>query len=926
MVTTRRSAKSPSKDSLNENKKSRASPCARSNASSSVVNSEREDQMVLSPGGKITPKKQRLSSSSTGSKGQAKGSASKNQKDKKDNTPVRRSARVLLMTTNKSSKTSADKSNDEKMKQRKLKSDSRVAIKVPEPEAFVAREAHSDAKKNGDLRNNDLQRDLSKDDDSDKLSENSQQKSLIALEDFEDEHLVQASNPPHQEQLTKSDNGEDDELENYVRLAASGIDLTSKKPTENPVVSHDGKADQGILQMHNVFDQLDSGTRLRKKYIDFEARKQGAIIRLSAGKSDVNSEVNRVLQRARRVETVAKQQRAHDTNQKIAGRKWFDMATDELTPELKRDFELIRLRNFLDPKKFYKSSDYKKGFPKHFQVGTVIEGPHEFKTSRIVKKARQATLTDEIMADADVQKYTKRVYRQIQEANIDASESEDEISESEQSEVEREESSATGPASKPKGNKALHNQPFDEEMELSESSSESGESDTILEPKSTKIVKNQPFDEALDLSGSFQDLNSPHRELQPSDRMPHNSSHTTPIYSDDAMVSADIKNKPFDEEVVLSDSAESVPSPKRQASPDNILNSAEDLDKLAIPSRETKPATSDSKGLKEKAISLTKTQAATLTDSPVQQHLESTSRPSPQVKRTVQESASSSSSSESSSSESESDEENVEEPSDTDKPNSTTEGNTAKPAALFDGLEYKESDFAHLKVSAEVRELFQYIGRYKPQEIELEAQLKCFIPEYIPAVGEMDPFLKIPRPDGEPDNLGLKLLDEPSLNQSDATVLDLQLRAASKKKHGDLIVRSIENAEKSTLEIDRWIKSITDLHRTKPPPQVHYTKTMPDVEMLMQMWPEEFEDLLTKVSLPTSSLDLSLEKYVRIICAILDIPMYKNIYESLHLLFTLFLEFSNNQHFMNYDEATPASISASNPNNGVSNAFRPDTA
>lgn len=218
MVTTRRSAKSPSKDSLNENKKSRASPCARSNASSSVVNSEREDQMVLSPGGKITPKKQRLSSSSTGSKGQAKGSASKNQKDKKDNTPVRRSARVLLMTTNKSSKTSADKSNDEKMKQRKLKSDSRVAIKVPEPEAFVARKAHSDAKKNGDLRNNDLQRGLLKDDDSDKLSENSQQKSLIALEDFEDEHLVQASNPPHQEQLTKSDNGEDDELENYVRL------------------------------------------------------------------------------------------------------------------------------------------------------------------------------------------------------------------------------------------------------------------------------------------------------------------------------------------------------------------------------------------------------------------------------------------------------------------------------------------------------------------------------------------------------------------------------------------------------------------------------------------------------------------------------------------------------------------------------------
>jgi intraflagellar transport protein 46 len=42
-----------------------------------------------------------------------------------------------------------------------------------------------------------------------------------------------------------------------------------------------------------------------------------------------------------------------------------------------------------------------------------------------------------------------------------------------------------------------------------------------------------------------------------------------------------------------------------------------------------------------------------------------------------------------------------------------------------------------------VRDLFQYIERYKPQEIELASTLKCFIPEYIPTIGEMDPFLKV---------------------------------------------------------------------------------------------------------------------------------------------------------------------------------------
>lgn len=50
-------------------------------------------------------------------------------------------------------------------------------------------------------------------------------------------------------------------------------------------------------------------------------------------------------------------------------------------------------------------------------------------------------------------------------------------------------------------------------------------------------------------------------------------------------------------------------------------------------------------------------------------------------------------------------------------------------------------------MSAEVQELFQYISRFKPANMELDTKLKPFIPEYIPAVGEVDAFMKIPRPD-----------------------------------------------------------------------------------------------------------------------------------------------------------------------------------
>ena len=48
-----------------------------------------------------------------------------------------------------------------------------------------------------------------------------------------------------------------------------------------------------------------------------------------------------------------------------------------------------------------------------------------------------------------------------------------------------------------------------------------------------------------------------------------------------------------------------------------------------------------------------------------------------------------------------------------------------------------------------LEDLFQYVQRYKPQSINLETKLKPFIPDYFPSVGDVDEFLKVPRPDGE---------------------------------------------------------------------------------------------------------------------------------------------------------------------------------
>ena len=74
--------------------------------------------------------------------------------------------------------------------------------------------------------------------------------------------------------------------------------------------------------------------------------------------------------------------------------------------------------------------------------------------------------------------------------------------------------------------------------------------------------------------------------------------------------------------------------------------------------------------------------------------------------------------------------------------------------------QYNAADYSNLNVSAEVKELFEYIGRYKPAKIDLETSFKPFIPEYMPCVGEVDAFIKMPKPDGVKEDFGITVLDE----------------------------------------------------------------------------------------------------------------------------------------------------------------------
>jgi len=130
----------------------------------------------------------------------------------------------------------------------------------------------------------------------------------------------------------------------------------------------------------------------------------------------------------------------------------------------------------------------------------------------------------------------------------------------------------------------------------------------------------------------------------------------------------------------------------------------------------------------------------------------------------------------------------------------------------------------------------------------LETKLKPFIPDYVPAVGEVDASLKMPKPDGQKEDLGISELDEPALNCEDKTVLELKyVQSKNVVRSTPLSVDSIEHADKKPKEISRWINSMQDLHKTRPPQTVSYSKQMPDFDILMSEMSPEMEYALKEI-------------------------------------------------------------------------------
>ena len=69
--------------------------------------------------------------------------------------------------------------------------------------------------------------------------------------------------------------------------------------------------------------------------------------------------------------------------------------------------------------------------------------------------------------------------------------------------------------------------------------------------------------------------------------------------------------------------------------------------------------------------------------------------------------------------------------------------------------------------------------------------------------------MKMPKPDGTKEDLGISVLDEPALNHEDKTVLEMKyIQEKNVVRPALLNVESIESADKKPKEVTRWISSV----------------------------------------------------------------------------------------------------------------------
>ncbi|TKA57858.1 hypothetical protein B0A49_08604, partial [Cryomyces minteri] len=195
--------------------------------------------------------------------------------------------------------------------------------------------------------------------------------------------LSQHESEPEKDSLPDSEDLSDDQIQELLKQAESRL---RQKAANTALTQRDTLSGFRI-------PRLDPGT-LTQPYV----QSNGDIARVNSAR--LLDETDRKLSnRPRKVEDpVVVKKKIAEEKKATAGPQWFDLPRTDLTPELKRDLQLLKMRSVLDPKRHYKKENGKAKAPEFSHVATIVEGPTEFFSGRLLNRDRKKTFVDEVLA------------------------------------------------------------------------------------------------------------------------------------------------------------------------------------------------------------------------------------------------------------------------------------------------------------------------------------------------------------------------------------------------------------------------------------------------------------------------------------------------------------------------------------------------
>ncbi|KAK4510804.1 uncharacterized protein ATC70_005238 [Mucor velutinosus] len=245
---------------------------------------------------------------------------------------------------------------------------------VPQMEAIKEQQAHKLQTKGENAASSDEEDDSSKEDDDSSESSEDEEEDLDAL-------------------LQKAQEA----------LASQTASIRLENDTSDNINTKLSKMDAGITLEKELYLKTVAG----------RAKLTSDAVALVDDGEKASAKATVVLKPSKDEKPLTKKERQAE-REKTTGSAWFDMPKTEMTDEVKRDLQVLKMRHILDRKRHYKKMG-KRPDPKYFQIGTIIESPTEFFSARINKKDRKQTIVDELMASDELKQYYKRKHNEVQE-------------------------------------------------------------------------------------------------------------------------------------------------------------------------------------------------------------------------------------------------------------------------------------------------------------------------------------------------------------------------------------------------------------------------------------------------------------------------------------------------------------------------------